>query len=73
MSNLETVYSKLKTIENIEVYKKNEIPDYYNYKHNRRVGDILVTAKLGYTIYLNESTNKLRNLSKKKPIYLQKF
>lgn len=52
----------LKKIQNLEVYKRDEIPDSYNYKHNKRVGDLLVAANLGYTVYLNRSLT--RNLRK---------
>lgn len=60
-SNLDFVYAKLKQIKNVNVFKRDEIPDYFNYKHNVRVGDLLVAASLGYTIYLNSTTNTLRN------------
>jgi len=59
-SNLDFVYAKLKQIKNVNVFKRDEIPDYFNYKHNVRVGDLLVAASLGYTIYLNSTTNTLQ-------------
>ena len=63
MANLDEVYNKLKTAQKLDVYKRNEIPDYLHYKKNKRVGDILVAAKLGFTVYLtnNNKTNELRN------------
>jgi len=62
VSNLDDVYSKLKKAVHLDVYKRNEIPDLFHYKNNKRVGDILIAAKLGYTVYLtNNSTYKLRN------------
>lgn len=55
-SDVEIVYNKLKTVQNLDVYKKDEIPDLLFYKKNNRVGDILIVAKLGYTMWKDNST-----------------
>ena len=36
VANLDEVYNKLKTAQNLDVYKRNEIPDYLHYKKNKR-------------------------------------
>ena len=48
---IEDIYQSLKTDENhYRVYKKEELPERYHLKNNRRVFDIAVVADLGYTI-----------------------
>jgi hypothetical protein len=51
-SQIDSIYIKLKTIDNIIVFKKPNIPDSLNYKQNVRVGDLVLIAKLGYTIHV---------------------
>ncbi len=47
----EEVFRALKSNEqNYEVYKKEELPERYHLKNNRRVSDIIMVADLGYTI-----------------------
>lgn len=55
--DLESVYEKLKEIKNIKVYKKADIPDKLHYKNNVRVGDLLIVAKLGFSIFMNKNTS----------------
>lgn len=45
------IYHKLKAAEqNYRVYRKEDIPEHYNYKNHIRVPDIVVIAESGYTI-----------------------
>jgi hypothetical protein len=62
-SNLKLVYDSLKKLDNLDAYKKAEIPDNLHYKNNVRNGDILIVAKLGYIIFLNknQSTNWIQS------------
>ncbi len=50
------VYKTLKQLDNIHVFKKQDIPDDFHYKNNVRVGDILIVAKLGFSIFLDNQT-----------------
>ena len=52
-ADLEYVYETLKKVPNIEVYLKENIPDKFNYKHNSRIGDILLVTKIGHAVYIN--------------------
>jgi len=51
----ENVYNALKNVQNMTVYKKEDIPEEYHYKRNRRIPPILVVADLGWSIALNRS------------------
>lgn len=53
-SDLEYVYQTLNMIPNVKVYKKESIPEQYNYKHNVRVGDIFLVTNIGYAVYVNQ-------------------
>jgi hypothetical protein len=50
---LELVYQKLKAIENIDVFKRNDVPKNLNYKNNVRVGDLVIITHVGYSVYIN--------------------
>jgi len=52
-TDTEYVYKTLKTVENMEIYKKDEIPDHLHYKNNVRIGDLVIITKLGYGVYIN--------------------
>ncbi len=52
-SDKELIFNKLRAIENIDVYKKAEIPDELHYKLNVRIGDFIIVTKLGYAVYVN--------------------
>jgi len=52
-ADINTVYYKLKSIPNIDVYKKDELPEELHYKNNGRIGDIVLVAKLGHSMYVN--------------------
>jgi hypothetical protein len=49
------VYGKLKKIENAYVFLKEDIPDELHIKNNVRTGDILIIAKLGFTLYADKA------------------
>jgi hypothetical protein len=36
----------------IEIYRKTEMPERYHYKHNARIGDVIIVGKLGYYAYM---------------------
>ena len=40
----------LKKIPTLKVYKKEDIPEIFHLKHNRRIQPILIIAKEGYTL-----------------------
>ncbi|CAG2123020.1 unnamed protein product, partial [Medioppia subpectinata] len=47
---LDEVYNQLSKVKNIKVYKRDDIPEKFHYKHNSLVLPILVTADVGYEI-----------------------
>ncbi|XP_028997397.1 ectonucleotide pyrophosphatase/phosphodiesterase family member 5 isoform X2 [Betta splendens] len=54
---LDEVYGKLVDANpNMVVYKKEEIPLHFHYRHNGRIMPIVVEAKEGWTIMQNRST-----------------
>lgn len=65
-STLEELYHTCKIAENItkafNVYKKEEIPEYLHYRHNRRIADILVVMKPHFLI--NSSIHYVKTLKK---------
>lgn len=53
------VYQALKSQENhYRVYKKEDIPERYHLKNNRRVADIIMVADLGYTILTDKNKDR---------------
>ena len=44
------MYNELKKNPNLEVYYKEEVPERYHYKHNDRIGPIVVACKEGYSM-----------------------
>ena len=56
-SNKNLVYEKLKKIENSQVYKAEDIPEELHVKNNVRIGDILVVAKIGYMLMVDENSS----------------
>lgn len=53
---LEEVYSKLEDANpNMAVYKKEDIPEHFHYRHNIRIMPILIEAKEGWTIMQNRT------------------
>lgn len=55
-SDIEYVYKQLKSVKDMDIYKKADIPDNLNYKNNVRIGDLLIVANLGHAIYINNQT-----------------
>lgn len=55
-TDIEYVYKTLKTIDNMEIYKKHEIPEHLHYRDNVRIGDLVTIAKIGYGVYINNGT-----------------
>lgn len=53
--NIQLVYAKLKKLPNIDTFRANEIPEEFHFRQNRRVGDILIVAKLTHIIALDKS------------------
>uniref|UniRef100_A0A7N6C405 AP3A hydrolase n=1 Tax=Anabas testudineus TaxID=64144 RepID=A0A7N6C405_ANATE len=53
---LDEVYSKLVDANpNMVVFKKEEIPEHFHYRHNTRIMPIIIEAKEGWTIMQNRS------------------
>jgi ectonucleotide pyrophosphatase/phosphodiesterase family member 5 len=55
-SHLDDVYKALKYSKHIDAYKKTEIPEQLHFKNNVRVGDIMIVAHLGYTIFFKNDS-----------------
>lgn len=53
-SDIDYVYETLKSVPDIDVYLKKDIPDRFNYKHNSRIGDILLVTRIGHALYINK-------------------
>lgn len=50
------VYNLLENANpNMVVYKKEDIPDYFHYKHNVRIMPIIIEAKEGWTVVQNRT------------------
>uniref|UniRef100_A0A8C1U3G0 Ectonucleotide pyrophosphatase/phosphodiesterase 5 n=2 Tax=Cyprinus carpio TaxID=7962 RepID=A0A8C1U3G0_CYPCA len=53
---LEEVYSLLKNANpNMDVYKKEEIPDHFHYRHNVRIMPLILEVKEGWTVMQNRN------------------
>ncbi len=53
---LEEVYNSLKNANpNMVVYKKEEIPDHYHYRHNVRIMPLIIEVKEGWTVMQNRN------------------
>lgn len=55
-SDIEYVYKTLKNVANVDVYKKNDIPESLHYKNNVRIGNLIVVTKIGYALYITNQT-----------------
>lgn len=53
-TDLEYVYTTLKSVPHVDVYLKRDIPARFNYKHNSRIGDILLVTEIGHAVYVNK-------------------
>lgn len=49
----DSIIYTLKDVEGINAWLKNDIPDEFNFKQSERVSDVLVVAKSGYGIKVN--------------------
>ncbi|CAG2104666.1 unnamed protein product, partial [Medioppia subpectinata] len=64
---LDEVYKQLSEVKGIKVYKKDDIPEKFHYKHNSLVLPLLVTVDVGYTLRpesVDSVTEKPENKSK---------
>lgn len=61
---LDEVYEALANAHpNMTVYKKEQIPDRFHYKHNRKIQPILAVADKGWEIVQNKTDGFLRKYS----------
>ncbi len=54
--DLDEVFKKISTSNDLIVYKKDHVPDSLHYKNNVRIGDLVVIAKIGYQIMLTKDS-----------------
>lgn len=52
-TDIDYVHKTLSQIENIQVFKKKDIPEHLHYKKNVRIGEIVIITKIGYGVYIN--------------------
>ncbi|XP_054156958.1 glycerophosphocholine choline phosphodiesterase ENPP6-like [Oppia nitens] len=55
----DTIVNELNKLEGIKVYKRDDIPDEFHYKHNKNVLPILLTVEMGYEIAVPSSPGKV--------------
>ena len=55
LGKLNVTYQKLKTVPHLYTYLKEEIPEEFHYRHNRRVMPIFLVIEEGWTITKNKS------------------
>lgn len=55
--HVDEVYDALKGVEHINVWKKEEVPEYLNFGTSDRVGDIIVSPELGWQFNFAPSRN----------------
>ncbi|KAL5970443.1 Bis 5'-adenosyl triphosphatase enpp4 [Taenia solium] len=53
--SVEEMYKRLKTLENCDVYLKEDIPPEYHFKNNSRIAPIVVFPHLGWMLLTNAS------------------
>lgn len=53
-TDIDYVYKTLHKVDNIEIYKKKDIPEHLHYKENVRIGDLVIITKIGYGVYINK-------------------
>jgi predicted AlkP superfamily pyrophosphatase or phosphodiesterase len=57
--DLEEAYLKLvKNQNNYRVYRRAEIPEYFNFRHNSLIGDIFILADMGWSLTTNKDIKK---------------
>ncbi|ELU02519.1 hypothetical protein CAPTEDRAFT_2758 [Capitella teleta] len=57
----EQVYESFKKVPNATLYKKEEIPEHFHYKHNKRIMPLILVADKGQMLCHNVSTCYLMN------------
>ena len=50
------IYTKLKKVQNLKVYKKEEMDPAFHYQNNRRILPIIVTTVEGYRLCKNAAS-----------------
>ncbi|XP_054157985.1 glycerophosphocholine cholinephosphodiesterase ENPP6-like [Oppia nitens] len=53
------IFNALNKLEGIKVYKRDDIPDEFHFKHNKNVFPLLVTVDLGYDMAVPSSPGKV--------------
>jgi hypothetical protein len=48
--HFDEVYSKLQQIPNVTVYKKEDLPESFHYRNNRRVARLMILTDVGVTL-----------------------
>ncbi|CAF1031782.1 unnamed protein product [Brachionus calyciflorus] len=51
MKNLDFIYESLKQIPNYNVFKRDQVPERFNYKQNERIGPIVMFGDVGYETF----------------------
>ncbi len=49
--DINDILERLKRIPHSETYKKEDIPNEYHYKHNPRIGDLILILDPGYELH----------------------
>jgi len=61
---LEEAYLKLvQNKKNYNVYKRTEIPDYFNFKNNHLIGEVFILADVGWSLITNKDLKKDKEYS----------
>lgn len=57
---IDVVYKKLsENQKNFSVFKRDKIPDYFNFKNNPLIGDLFILADLGWSLITNKDNNRI--------------
>ena len=54
------VYSKLRSLKNVSVYWKEEIPNDFHYQNNRRIAPIILVANKGVLLCDNKTCDEVK-------------
>jgi hypothetical protein len=57
---IDTVYSQLLAIAGVSVYRRDEIPEEFHYRNNRRIAPIVLVAHLGIELCDDKSCKELK-------------
>ena len=55
VSNWPVILQKLRAIPHASVYRRDDIPERWHFKRNRRVPDLLVVPDIGYVVVSSAS------------------